>query len=628
MTATTRRLLFDLETDNLLDDVTTIWCLVARDIDTDDEFVYGPTEIDKGLDLLRSASLLAGHNIAQYDLPVLQKLKGYVRPKRGGILDTLLWSRASFPMLSIDDYKRSLRNPDNAIEPRLSGSHSLEAWGRRLGEHKGDIGKDFSKYTPEMLEYCRQDVALNVTLLRHLTVHGAVPEDAARLESEVGWILGRQQRHGVRFNAPAAVNLHAVLAQRQADLIASLDGLFEPWTVPAGVLVPKRDNKARGYVKGVPVHKTKTLTFNPTSHDHIASRFQAKYGWKPSEWTDGGARPKLTEDILSALPYPEAAPLAELQMLKQRIGQLALGAKAFLKVERGGRIHGRVHATGARTGRMSHSDPNVNVPKVRKDKVTNEVLLGDKGGYGAEFRALFCADKGHALVGVDASGLEMRMLGHYLAKWDEGRFAEEVTDGDVHTYMMQVTGIKNRETQKTWTYARLYGAGDPKLGKIMGVSPKEAGRVKDRVTKVMPGMTKLEQGLDAAKKRGYVIMPDGRRAATLSRHDTLNTLLQGSGSVVLKVALVIADCLMQDRGLLPCEEVFDGLGDETFLGVGDYEFVLNVHDEWQITCRSGETEAIVQHCAMEGMRLAGVVLGLRVAIAAEAKIGTNWKETH
>lgn len=604
------RLLFDLETDNLLDDVTTIWCMVARDIDTDEEYVFGPTEIDKGLTLLRSATLLAGHNICQYDLPVLQKLKQHARPAKGGVLDTLLWSRASYPMLSLDDFKRSQRHTGPDLEARLSGSHSLEAWGQRLGNHKGSIGKDFSRFTAEMLTYCRQDVALNVTLFRHLKVHGAVSEDAARVESEVGWLLGRQQRHGVRFNASAAVELHAAMAQRQAELIASLDGLFDPWNVPAGILVPKRDNKARGYVKGVPVQKTKTLTFNPTSPDHIASRLQAKYGWKPSEWTDGGARPKMTEEILSALPYPEAKPLAEVQMLKQRLGQLALGKKAFLTVERGGRIHGRVHATGARTSRMSHSDPNMNVPKVTSQ-------------YGAEFRSLFCADLGHTLVGVDASGLEMRMLGHYLGQWDAGKFAAEVIDGDVHTYMMQATGITKRDTQKTWTYARLYGAGDGKLGKIMGVSAKAAGIVKARVTRMMPGMSKMEQGLDVAKKRGWVRLPDGRRAPTMSRHDTLNTLLQGSGAIVLKVALVIADALMQDAGLHPMEEITSWSSE----GEGDYEFVLNVHDEWQITCQP-EVADTVKACCLEGMRLAGIVLGLRVVIAGEAKAGANWKETH
>lgn len=604
------RLLFDLETDGLLDDVTRIWCIVARDLDTNEEYAFEPHQIEEGLALLRSADVLAGHNIAKYDLPVLQKLHGFRRPPRGGIIDTLLWSRASYPQLKIDDLRKLHRNPA-WVPKNLIGMHSLEAWGHRLGERKGEIeGKDFSRFTPQMLAYCRQDVNLNVVLFRHLLVRGACPENAARLESEVGWILGRQERHGIRFDTTAAVELHAKLAARKAELEAQLQGLFRPWYVPNGVVVSKRGNKKQGISPGAAYTKIKLVHFNPGSRDHIADRLQRVYGWKPSKWTEGGKRPAIDETVLSALPWPECKPLAEYMLLDKRLGQIAEGDKAWLKLERGGRIHGSVHPTGARTSRMSHTNPNL----AQVPKVTSE--------YGPECRACFLADKDWVLVGADASGLEMRMLGHYLARWDGGAFAREVVDGDVHTYMMGFTGITSRETQKTWTYARLYGAGNGKLGAIMGCSPAKAGMVAKRVEQRMPAMRMLTAALDAAYEKGYVKLPDGRRAPTVSRHDTLNTLLQGAGAIVLKVALVIADCLMQDRGLEPVQEIV-----RHGVGQGDYEFVLNVHDEWQVTCHPAAVD-IVKASLLDAMRIAGEVLGMRVRIDGEAKAGANWKETH
>ena len=336
------------------------------------------------------------------------------------------------------------------------------------------------------------------------------------------------------------------------------------------------------------------------------------YCWKPTKWTDGGKRPAVDETVLRELPWPECQPLAEYMFLGRLLGQLAEGDKSWMKLERGGRIHGTVHPTGARTSRMAHNSPNqANVPKVGSL-------------YGAECRDLFTADDDWVLIGADASGLEMRMLGHYLSRWDGGAFSREVTDGDVHTYMMKATGITNRDTQKKWTYMRLYGAGNPALGKVMGVSAAKAGMVAKRLEQKMPAMKMLANALDKAHKRGYVVLPDGRRAPTHSRHDTLNTLLQGAGAVVLKVALVIADSLMRDRGLWPVQEHDDS---PMPLGEGNYEFVLNVHDEWQVTCHPSVVDT-VKASLLDGMRIAGEVLGMKVPIDGEAKEGRTWKETH
>ena len=595
------RLLFDAETDNLLPAVTRIWCIVARDLDTDEEHVFRPDQIGASLELLSEAEELSGHNIIGFDLPVLAKLRDW-RPRRGvRIVDTLAWSRASWPEIEVEDFIKGRRPPGRP--------HSLDAWGHRLACPKSTHG-DFSQFSEELLHRCRNDVVLNRRLYAHLLKAGVVPfGPALDLENRFAMILARQERHGVALDLPVLGEIHGKLVAERDRLEPELRDLFAPWYKPERkggevvVTVPKVNNKTKGVEKGCAYVKLKRIEFNPTSRDHIADRFQKKYGWRPAEFTDGGTRPKVDDEILNALPYPEAPKLAKLMAVQKLIGTIAEGPKAWLKLERGGRIYGTIKATGARTARCSHSNPNTaNIP-VRTEQ-------------GRAIRAAFIPDRGHRLTGADAEGLEMRMLGSYLALFDSsGKFIEVLLKEDIHTYMMQATGLSDREDQKTWTYARLYGAQPKRLASYTGRSIATERAAGARVEAMIPGMAQMGRALDKAHRRGYVVLPDGRKAKTKSRHDTLNTLLQGSGAIVMKLALVVLDDRLQDSGWVPIEQG------------GDYEFVLNVHDEFQATSPEAVAKVIADE-APRAIRDAGLLLGLKCPLDGKAKIGDSWAQTH
>ena len=155
-------LIFDLESDGLLDDVTQIHCIVIYDSETDQTLVYndqGNQEpIVRGVQRLEDADVIVGHNVIGYDLPVIQKIYPWFNPQ-ALVVDTLLLSRLYHTDLFELDKKHKWEN----MPMQLYGRHSLEAYGHRVGEYKGEFGKDtdWKEWTPEMQDYCVQDV--NVT---------------------------------------------------------------------------------------------------------------------------------------------------------------------------------------------------------------------------------------------------------------------------------------------------------------------------------------------------------------------------------------------------------------------------------------------------------------------------------
>jgi hypothetical protein len=635
-----RKALFDLEGrvpkgafdagENLVDATEVVFCMVVVDLVTGEEFRFQPWEINSGLELLAGCELLAGHNIYAYDLPVLEKLHGFVFT--GRLIDTKCASRMVYPgyQLAGKDFGFARRHPE--FPKRLIGWHSLAAWGYRLGCHKGDYQGGFEEYSEEMLDYCAQDVALNVRLFEHLHSKGFDPK-SFELESAVARILYRQETLGVGFDAKAAVKLMLPLAAEKDDLARQLQEIFPPWFVKNGnVVKPKKNRVSKkykpgegGYVNckaGCEYQKIELQDFNPGSGDHIADRLQRVLGWEPIEFTDAG-KAKTEEKILDDLPYECAPLLSKYQKLQKVLGYISEGDNSWLKKEKDGRIHAGVNPTGTVLSRMSHVRPNLGqVPKVGKP-------------YGKECRGLFIPGKGKVLVGADASQLQLRMLAHYVSRpgGDGGRFAKIFDDpnADPHTYMMDGTGITVRDDQKTFTYAFLFGAGLRKLGTIIIASlirqrdrgeydgPIPALKSAARVgKKAKAGLAKLlnakglDKNLKAAAKRGYLVAFDGRRVPVLSEHRALNALLMSAEAVIMKIALIVADARLQEAGLVPA---------------ADYGFVLNVHDEWQVETSPGIADEVGM-ILVSAIEDTGKLLKLRVKLAAEYKIGKSWAETH
>ncbi len=635
-------LVFDCETDGLLDELTTVHCISLQRVSLSGETLgpvltaddhTGELSIAQALEMLQAAPVVVGHNIIDFDIPALAKVFPGFRVKRA--FDTLLLSTLIWPNLRDRDFDRN-RKVMGAIPGQMIGRHSLEAWGYRLGKWKGDYSANmkaqgldpWASWNQEMSDYCDQDVVVTTALFA-LQMSKGLSQDAIDLEHSIAPILARQTRYGFLFNQQKADKLEMELLLAKQRLTDQLRQVFLPWEEFGPEKIAKRNDRSRGRVKGEPYRNVKKFVFNPGSRDHIAKRLKALYGWKPSVFTPEG-KPKIDEDTLSPLKYPEIPLLLQYLTVSKRFGQLASPPPKRLKngelskakkkseawrdhVKADGRVHGKVNQNAAVTGRMTHANPNMaQVPKVQKDKTG--ILHGLPGGWGYECRELFYVPKGKKLVGADASGLELRCLAHFMALYDGGAYAKVLLEGDIHAANQEAAGLPTRDNAKTFIYAFLYGAGDEKIGSIIGKGRKHGRALKEKFLNGLPALKRLVTGVKKrAKQRGYLRGLDGRRLHIRSDHAALNTLLQSAGALVMKKALSILDQTLQEKyGLVP--------------GV-NYEFVGNIHDEWQIEVDE-EFAELVGQTAVASIAAAGDAFGFKCKLDGEYKVGNNWAETH
>ena len=574
------RLVFDIETDGLLEEVSKVHCIIIKNLDTNEVINL---KLNKAMELLAAADVIIGHNIIKYDIPVLQKLYGFVSEAK--VFDTIVAARLFYP----DIRDRDFRKPD--FPKNLIGRHSLEAWGHRIGNYKGQIVTDWKEFTKEMLEYCIQDVEVTASLY-NLLMQTKQP-DALELEHKVAQIIYKQEQHGFSFDKATAEKLFSKLNARRLELEEELQNIFPP-LVEKTPFTPKVNNKARGYVKGKTIHKEKTVSFNPSSRMHIAQRLKDKYNWQPVEFTPDG-KPKVDETVLEKLEYSEAKILSEHFLIEKRIAQLAVGAQAWLKQEKQGRIHGSCNTNSTVTGRASHTHPNLGqVPSIYKT-------------YGKECRQLFRATPGKKLVGIDISGLEVRMLAHYLAKYDNGDYTDVVLNGDIHTNTQELAGLESRDIAKRFYYCFLYGGGVKKIAQVTGKKVGEASKIKTRFLNNLPALNKLITDVQKASSRGHIVGLDKRHVKVRSQHSALNTLLQSSGAIVCKQWLIEFDSAVKR---LP-----------------DVQQVVWVHDEIQVECDEGDAETVGQ-LAVDAIKNTGVHFNLRIPLTGEYKIGETWADTH
>lgn len=645
-------LLFDVESDGLLDTISRLHCLVIKDSLSGRTWRYRPDNVEEGLRKLMEATWeepsaeelevdgpyrIGGHNVIKYDVPAIQIVFPWFKPNPNAIYDTLVASRLIYSSLELRDAKLIRQG---TLPGKLFASHSLKAWGYRLGVLKGTYAADtadaWAEFSEEMLSYCVQDVEVTDRLYQIL-LKQAYSATAIRLEHETCWMIAQQERNGFPFNEQKAAEYYAELSARRAELETSLVETFGSWYEPAtkAPKVPGKDNKRFGYMANAAFSPIKHVTFNPGSRQHIA-RCLKLMGWVPSEFTETG-QPKVDESTLEALEFPEAKLVVEYLTIQKRIGQLAEGDNAWLKlVTDKGRIHGYVNTNGAVTGRATHSFPNLaQVPSVKVDKAEN-VLYGFAGGWGAEFRALFQAPKGWSQIGIDASGLELRCLGHFVWPFDDGEYADVVLNGDIHTVNQKAAGLETRGQAKTFIYAFLYGAGAQKIGSIVIplASPEEqkalGKKLMQEFLKKTPGIKKLRDAITKTLvessewvgkeqkitwKRRHLVGLDGRKLHIRSPHSAPNTLLQSAGALICK-----------KWGARTVERL-DALG----LRQGwdaDYCQMAWVHDEYQYAASSVEIAEVIGRESQEAMRDTQAFFNFRVQLDTEGKIGRNWKECH
>jgi DNA polymerase I-like protein with 3'-5' exonuclease and polymerase domains len=596
-------------------------------------------DIKDGLYMLEQ-SRVGGHNIIGYDLPAIKHVyPGFIIPKDEDVFDSQILGKLACPNLRDADFAQKRKGKLSADFP--PGSQKLMHWAQRVGKNlKTDFNpEDYGHtwktmpFTQDFDDYCMDDVRANVDVIEFQEERLANCPDAVELETGVARIIKMQERVGVRFDVEAAESLAADLYSELHVLELKARETFDPWWMPDGkVKTYKRDMKRKTpggwpeYISaGAQAQPIKLTLFNPGSRPQIENRLRAVYNWEPTELTETGLA-RIDEETLGTLPFKEAQTIADYMMIQKRLSQLADGKQAWLKaVKEDGRIYGRVDQLGTGTGRMSHFGPNLaQVPKCGKP-------------YGGECRALFRADVDRALVGCDADALELRILAHFLARFDGGAYVKTVLNGskengtDMHTRNRQAIELEKRETAKTWFYAFIYGAGDYKLGTIVisewdeekltrfyaqfppGRKRKAAiiklgKRSRDRLQKRIPAFGKLVKKVRDTAERGYVRGLDGRRIPIRSLHSALNFVCQGAGAVVMKRALVIMFRMFEEEGL-------------------DVLPLLNVHDEVQLSVLPKEAEN-VGRCAAQAIVEAGEYYGLRCPLGGDYDIGDTWAETH
>lgn len=443
-----KHIITDIETNGLLDTVTKFWC--AWIYDSASQEYKGYKDLDEYIDALNvygtSGYNLVFHNGCKFDVPCLKQLSGkdFVFNPRDCVIDTLVFSRLVWSNIKDLDMGliRSGRLPKD-----LFGSHSLKAYGYRMRELKGTYGEQeeaWDSFSEEMYKYNYQDVVVTKMLFDKLLGKG-YPWEAVQLEHDIAWVMAKQERNGFVFDRDKAVVLYSALAGRRDELTKELQDSVPP--LLTGYKVYKRDNAKKGIKAGVqyPVYET----FNPNSRQQIA-KVLIEQGWKPQEVTDTGL-PKVDEETLkTAKDIPMTSKILELLMLNKRIGQLAEGSNAWLKLMKEDpndhlwRIHGSVNPNGAVTGRATHSYPNVaQVP-------------ANRAPYGEECRELFTVPKGWYEAGIDASGLELRCLGHFLYPYDNGAYVKEILSGDIHTHNQKMAGLATRDNAKTFNKIDVY----------------------------------------------------------------------------------------------------------------------------------------------------------------------------
>lgn len=576
-------LFLDIETNTTHDHIWMCWTF-------DDENGYLCHEKPETLlPLINKADKVVGHNLIGFDAPVLNRLwKTRISLKNS--MDTLVMSRL--------------------VSPDILGGHSLEAWGERLGKKKSDYQriywrlkgvreydkKDMSHWNepnlPLMSAYCKRDVELLVKLYKYVapqleswkTEVNTATKDWSFLELEhrVAAILKKQEERGFYFDDKKAQALLATLSGELADIEGSLQDTFPP-------IVEERISEKTGKQL-----KDKVTVFNPGSRQQIAERLMS-LGVKFNKKTEKGSI-IIDEKVLSTINLPEARLIARYLLLQKRVSQVS---SWFEELKDDNCIHGRVNPIGAVTGRMTHFSPNMaQIPNSGSE-------------FGPECRDCFKARDGYVLVGADASGLELRMLAHFMK---DAAYVRTVVDGsskdgtDVHTVNQKAAGLPSRNDAKTFIYAFLYGAGPAKIGSIIGGDAQAGKKLITKFLKGTPALQVLRERVASHAAKGFVPGLDGRKLIVRSEHAALNTLLQGAGAIVMKKALIILDKKFKS-------------------GTIDAHFVANVHDEWQIEARPEDAEMVGQ-MAVDSIRESGEYFNLFCPLSGEYSIGGSWKETH
>lgn len=599
--------IFDIETDSL--SPTVVWCVCFKNVKTGEErTLITNSEIKEFVNArVEEGCVFIGHNALSFDAPNLNRLAGCRIPVNR-IVDTYILSMV--------------------YSPSLAGGHSLDAWGVRLKELKSNFS-DWSKLSDEMIKYCQQDVRVTYRLFIRLTERMRqlkFTERGLELEHKAWNILNKQKKNGFHFKAKEAKELLDFLQKEKERL---KDEIYHQWPP---VLQPIA-KYAKVYKRDGSITKTyedhcrrfPRLDINEdggyTAFDFVSfdlgspnQRLEKllELGWQPREKTKSGNSWKVTdkgelvpslEEFLKENPNEAARSLVQWLICSTRANTLQDWLNNYN--EQTGCIHGNVYL--ANTLRYRHSSPNTaNISRLRH--VDDNVLKGAEGAWSFELRDLWdCRDyNNRLLIGVDAKGIQLRVLAHYL---NNKEFTDAVLSGDPHSYNQRLGGFATRDIAKTFIYAFLLGAGDSKVGEIIRGTPSEGKATKSRFINNFPGLNSLLKQLERQLQRtGRLTLCDGTPVLCDSPHKVLGYLLQGDESRIMKQAKIFADEMIRKEKL-------------DVLWCGD------IHDEWQCDVLKEHAERFIEICKV-AFKKAGESFNYNLPIECDSKIGRTWSETH
>jgi DNA polymerase I-like protein with 3'-5' exonuclease and polymerase domains len=582
------RLVFDIESDGLKEDVTQVWCIGIINIDTGEEVLIESDRLEFGLSVLAKATCLIAHNGINYDLPVLEKLCGFTPDCP--VYDTIIMSK--------------MWNAD------LTGGHSLESWGERFKFPKGEH-TDWSKYTDAMGEYCLQDCRVTAKVFDYLQSKVDVNDKPYRLEAAVAKIQAQQEDRGVLFDVKLCQETVNEIRGRMARISGEVDGVlgYLPTSPYSATVKPflkngKYNNAATSWF-GDSVNLVNG-EFTRISWEKVTLDTKAMLikrllalGWKPTMHTEKGMPQIAVKGDVCPNLLKQGEVFADVGtyfVLKHRLGLL----EGLMKVVRkDNRISSEGDTLGAATGRYTHRKV-VNLPAVRSE-------------YGEVIRSMFYTNRPFKFVGVDLSGIEARMLAHYM---DDEDFTDTILNGDIHSFNQQKAGLPTRDAAKTFFYGFAYGAGDEKVGQLVGGGKKEGKKVKDEFLRSLPKLDGLIKNIKKQAAKGYIVGLDGRKirirkdmfTGEYQTHKALNTLLQSGATIYFKTWMVYVNHYIQKNEIKAYQ-------------------LISMHDELQFECVDGDVERLtkVLHKAIE---VTDKHFDIKCPNACEVKIGNNWKDTH
>jgi DNA polymerase-1 len=565
---------------------------------------YNRTTLNSGLYRLSEAPNVVMHNGIGYDVPLLSKLFDLnIDPQN--VIDTLVLSRLGRP-----------ERVSMIGDERVFG-HSLDAWGKRLGFPKL-IHEEWTRWSPAMEDRCNTDTIITARLLDRLKPMLDIMPGAVELEHKVAIICQWIVQTGIKLDVDYVYKLASDLMSEQEDILEKLQQLFPP------ILVPGQPNKSSRTLKnvnrrhalygqldaGIEFSPVKVQEFNPASRQQVAERLITKYDWKPKKFTPG-SKPEISEQTLGTLSYPEAKVFAKylktdklLSFIQSEPNANGSGGGWLHHLSQDGRIHAGLNPCKTVTHRPSCVSPNLQ--QVPTDK---------------RARKAFVASPGWDLLGIDAEGLELRCLAHYLYPWDQGAYAKQVVEGDVHSFTRDPIG---RNYTKNVTYGLIYGAGNGRLGEIAKACALACGdqltgnsvaigrTIRAKVEAGIPAWPRLVKAVQRAASAGRIKALDGRTLFLRSKHSSLNSLLQSAGIIIIKQAMVEAMRMMSEGGYRYGE---------------DWRIVMWVHDEWQIEVKPELAKDIGELLSLS-FEAAGRTLDFNCPLSGSYKIGRNWSETH